>query len=1445
MPPIDYGMDMTAMMVHSPPQPQPHGPPPPPGPSPHGHHGQVPQMVASAQPYIPPQYMTAGHYTVVASSAAGNAGPFVSNSNYVTANSLPHVGSAHGHPQIATANHMPQYGGQQPYVHQSVTQGGASFAVPNAGFAGFEINPAAAQLMQMPPTAAQQQAAAVSPAQQPQQPQQQPPPPQQQPPQQPQQQVQQNSYETSSPPRINQVGGGGQQTVQTNATAAAEVAMPVEAPASAQSGATSNGMPQDVLKAKLQRQLEYYFSRENLAHDTYLLTQMDADQFVPIWTIANFNQIKRLTNDVQLVTQVLRESPNVQVDAEGLKVRPNHTRCTVILREIPDDTKVEEVDGLFKGHECPTPVATEFANNQTWYVTFATEDDALKAYSYLRDEVKTFKDKPIAARIKPRPMNRVAQGPPQPAGSDGAGVTTPTGGPAGPGSNNPMQPPPPSSSVSAASPSSVNSNTLSSAAMTASKNGYNVSRGSVTSASVAPATPQATPPQQTQQQQQQQQPPQQQQMPYIVMMSPSNPNQAVIGGQQHGMPPPPPQQAQAAPPGHAQPQHGHGAVQVQPAPPTMMTAASVASNMNQNNSYHYVTSSQANPQQQLPTAAAGYANAAAVAAAAGTPQTIFYVSPNASVFPPQTSGLLQQSWYHPSAFQQFQLPDNATLFAAQQPPYKQPGGGSRGGHNQYKARRGRGGGGGSSNDRQQSEQRGNGYPSQASHGVPAFQQQQQQSPYGNQQQQPPQQPQHPQAAPSPPQQYNSFNYYTGGGAQQQRPAHRPSLDAGSMKKYGNGPTMPPVASTTSQQYQQPQVVQVPTVQATPAPVLSASAGPVPSAATVAVPSAVASSTPAASVAVVAASVVPVPAAAVSGVGGLTANDNPVKSSIDSTPIVSAATPPSSQDGSATSGAGTYGGHRHNQREDNYGGHGGFTTGYHKSSMESLPGKQDMQSHFNRRGKPRGGMRGGRMAGDDGGLGGGLNRDMSGVGRGGFAGGRGGYHQGGGYRGGAHGPGSGMGRPDLAQGDHMVHHGGPAIAFKPAPEFEMKGNDFPALPGLDEPQKVSGESNDGGSSAAKPWDKDFIAVVKGTAKMKISSNRKDSTREDDDIDGHDSMTEARSPSNSISSQHDPVQPPPVKEAPKSPGPASTTSTTSSSAAAVASATLAAAALPPQVPSAATTASSKPSKSQSSTSAASSSSKESSGEVLVNGDVKASSSPPVVSITNPSISDVTPSNQSSGGKQVSLDGQAKSISYAQITQRKKEEREAKAKAAAAAAAAAAADKASSPSAPSCLPPGNATLTNVDQPSSADLDSTKKIVKESAVKHNQHVGGEQNNAECSFGNPSFMASETKSSSHRSGKTGGQASAVETTNKKGVTGAGASSGKTGGLNNATVASPASGAPPVAASGGGSSGGKSSKTGNNNNNNNTSSTDSVAPVVAPPASANVAPATVASAASK
>uniref|UniRef100_A0A8D8LCX0 La-related protein CG11505 n=2 Tax=Cacopsylla melanoneura TaxID=428564 RepID=A0A8D8LCX0_9HEMI len=175
------------------------------------------------------------------------------------------------------------------------------------------------------------------------------------------------------------------------------------------------GVPMDQLKQLLLAQLEYYFSRENLANDAYLLSQMDNDQYVPIWTVANFNQVKKLTKDIKLITEVLRESPNVQVDEEGIKVRPNHKRCIVILREIPDSTPIEEIKALFSvAKGCPKFISCEFAHNNAWYVTFENDEDAQKAYRYLREEVREFQGKPIMARIKAKPMNmnRMPLGPP-------------------------------------------------------------------------------------------------------------------------------------------------------------------------------------------------------------------------------------------------------------------------------------------------------------------------------------------------------------------------------------------------------------------------------------------------------------------------------------------------------------------------------------------------------------------------------------------------------------------------------------------------------------------------------------------------------------------------------------------------------------------------------------------------------------------------------------------------------------------------------------------------------------------------------------------------------------------------------------------------------------------------------------------------------------------------
>uniref|UniRef100_A0A914GT81 HTH La-type RNA-binding domain-containing protein n=1 Tax=Globodera rostochiensis TaxID=31243 RepID=A0A914GT81_GLORO len=156
---------------------------------------------------------------------------------------------------------------------------------------------------------------------------------------------------------------------------------------------------QEQLRQRIQRQLEYYFSRENLINDRYLRCQMDADQYVPIKIVANFPKVTQLTTDLDLIVDVLKASSQVQVDESGQKVRPMSRRCTIILREIPEDADENEVKSMF-GDDCPPYQTLSYGLNNSWYVTFATEQDTQKAFFHLQTFGKTFNGSPVFARIK-------------------------------------------------------------------------------------------------------------------------------------------------------------------------------------------------------------------------------------------------------------------------------------------------------------------------------------------------------------------------------------------------------------------------------------------------------------------------------------------------------------------------------------------------------------------------------------------------------------------------------------------------------------------------------------------------------------------------------------------------------------------------------------------------------------------------------------------------------------------------------------------------------------------------------------------------------------------------------------------------------------------------------------------------------------------------------------
>lgn len=97
------------------------------------------------------------------------------------------------------------------------------------------------------------------------------------------------------------------------------------------------------MRTAIKKQVEYYFSKENLSRDTFLVSQMDMELFVPIELIAGFKMLKNLTTERELIVSVMEESKFLLLDSTRQRVKPNLNafRNTLILRDIPTNADPE------------------------------------------------------------------------------------------------------------------------------------------------------------------------------------------------------------------------------------------------------------------------------------------------------------------------------------------------------------------------------------------------------------------------------------------------------------------------------------------------------------------------------------------------------------------------------------------------------------------------------------------------------------------------------------------------------------------------------------------------------------------------------------------------------------------------------------------------------------------------------------------------------------------------------------------------------------------------------------------------------------------------------------------------------------------------------------------------------------------------------------------------
>eukprot|EP00605_Chrysophyceae_sp_TOSAG23-4_P001578 GSChrysophyteH1.ASY1.ANO1.1733.1 assembled CDS len=169
--------------------------------------------------------------------------------------------------------------------------------------------------------------------------------------------------------------------------------------------AASSPMDHETLLAAVRKQVEYYFSKENLERDAYLTSQMDASHSVPISVVMKFSKMKSLLKGDESILREALSNSTVCPISEDNRIRAlvkSGGRSTIILREIPADTPEAAVREIFNFDAMMSRNITSIRSDieNTWFVEMDSETDAKDTLLDLKLKRRLFNGESVKARLK-------------------------------------------------------------------------------------------------------------------------------------------------------------------------------------------------------------------------------------------------------------------------------------------------------------------------------------------------------------------------------------------------------------------------------------------------------------------------------------------------------------------------------------------------------------------------------------------------------------------------------------------------------------------------------------------------------------------------------------------------------------------------------------------------------------------------------------------------------------------------------------------------------------------------------------------------------------------------------------------------------------------------------------------------------------------------------------